>query len=113
LAPLDGNGRADAGSPREGLHLYAQCLRGHPGRVALLAINNSRTDPSEITLLTASMRCTLSAPTLQSTPARQIVRTIELTKELNMDELFKGRHFDRENNRSLRALVSELQTQLS
>ena len=25
----------DAGSPREGLHLYAQCLRGHPGGVAL------------------------------------------------------------------------------
>ena len=56
----------DAGSPREGLHLYAQCLRGHPGGVALLAINNSRTDPSEITLPTASVRYTLSAPTLQS-----------------------------------------------
>ncbi len=56
----------DAGSPREGLHLYAQCLRGHQGGVALLAINNSRTDRSEITLPTASMRYTLSAPTLQS-----------------------------------------------
>jgi heparanase len=56
----------DAGSPREGLHLYAQCLRGHPGGVALLAINNSRTDRSEITLPTASVRYTLSAPTLQS-----------------------------------------------
>jgi len=56
----------DAGSPREGLHLYAQCLRGHPGGVALLAINNSRTDPGEITLPSASVRYTLSAPTLQS-----------------------------------------------
>ena len=56
----------DAGAPREGLHLYAQCLRGHPGGVALLAINNSRTDRSEITLPTASVRYTLSAPTLQS-----------------------------------------------
>ena len=56
----------NAGSPREGLHLYAQCLRGHPGGVALLAINNSRTDPSEITLPTASIRYTLSAPTLES-----------------------------------------------
>ena len=56
----------DAGSPREGLHLYAQCLRGHPGGVALLAINNSRTDRSEITLPIASVRYTLSASTLQS-----------------------------------------------
>jgi len=56
----------DAGSPRGGLHLYAQCLRGHPGGVALLAINNSRTDRSEITLLTASVRYTLSASNLQS-----------------------------------------------
>jgi len=56
----------DAGSSREGLHLYAQCLRGHPGGVALLAINNSRTNRSDITLPTASVRYTLSAPTLQS-----------------------------------------------
>ncbi len=56
----------DAGSPREGLHLYAQCLRGHPGGVALLAANNSRTDRSEITLPTASVRYTLSASNLQS-----------------------------------------------
>ena len=32
----------------------------------------------------------------RSITCRQIVRTIELTKVLNMDELFKGRHFDRE-----------------
>ena len=38
-----------------------------PGGVALLAINNSRTDPSEITLPTASLRYTLSAATLQTT----------------------------------------------
>jgi heparanase 1 len=57
----------DAGASRKGLHLYAQCLRGHLGGVALLAINNSRTDRSEITLPTASVRYTLSAPILQST----------------------------------------------
>jgi heparanase len=56
----------DAGSSREGLHLYAQCLRGHSGGVALMAINNSRTDRSEIMLPTASVRYTLSAPALQS-----------------------------------------------
>jgi heparanase len=56
----------DAVSPWEGLHLYAQCLRGHPGGVTLLAINNSRTDRGEITLPIGSVRYTLSAPTLQS-----------------------------------------------
>jgi len=56
----------DAGPSREGLHLYAQCLRGHPGGVTLLAINNSRSDRSEITLPIASERYTLSAPTPES-----------------------------------------------
>jgi heparanase len=57
----------DAGPPHEGLHLYAQCLRGHPGGIALLAINNSRKDRSEITLPVASVRYTLSASALRST----------------------------------------------
>lgn len=56
----------DAGASREGLHLYAQCLRGHPGGVALLAVNSSRADRNEITLPKASVRYTLSAATLQS-----------------------------------------------
>ena len=56
----------DGGEPREGVHLYAHCLRGHPGGVALLAINNSRADRSEITLPAASMRYTLSAPIPES-----------------------------------------------
>ena len=56
----------DAGVSREGLHLYAQCLRGHPGGVVLLAINNSRADRSEITLHAASARYTLSALTPES-----------------------------------------------
>jgi hypothetical protein len=56
----------DAGSPRKGLHLYAHCLRGHPAGVALVAINNSRTERSEVTLPIASVRFTLSAEPLQS-----------------------------------------------
>jgi len=56
----------DAGPSREGLHLYAQCLRGQPGGVALLAINNSRNAASSIDLPTASLRYTLSADSLQS-----------------------------------------------
>lgn len=56
----------DAGPSREGLHLYAHCLRGMPGGVALLAINNSRSAPSRVILAGASQRYTLSADTLES-----------------------------------------------
>ena len=56
----------DAGPSREGLHLYAQCLRGRSGGVALLAINNSRSAASSIDFPTASIRYTLSATPLQS-----------------------------------------------
>jgi heparanase len=41
----------DPGIPiREGLHVYAHCLQGTPGGVALLAINNSRTQATSIDL---------------------------------------------------------------
>jgi heparanase 1 len=60
----------DSGAPiKEGLHLYAQCLRGVPGGVALLAINNSRTQLTSITLPTEVERYTLAAPNLE---ARQV-----------------------------------------
>lgn len=55
----------DAGIPiREGLHLYAHCLRETPGGVALLAINNSRTQPTSITVPSDADRYTLTAPEL-------------------------------------------------
>jgi heparanase 1 len=57
----------DAGPSREGLHLYAQCLRGQPGGVALLAINNSRTAATSIDLPGSSLRYTLMAGALQAT----------------------------------------------
>jgi hypothetical protein len=57
----------DAGPSREGLHLYAQCLRGQAGGVALLAINNSRSATTSIDLPGPSLRYTLSADTLTST----------------------------------------------
>jgi len=41
----------DSGVPiREGLHVYAHSLRGHPGGGALLVINNSRTQKESIDL---------------------------------------------------------------
>jgi heparanase 1 len=61
----------ESGVPiREGLHLYAHCLRGTPGGVALLAINNSRTRPISIALPNGGDRYTLSAPNLEATQTR-------------------------------------------
>jgi hypothetical protein len=57
----------DAGPSREGLHLYAQCLRGQPGGVALLAINNSRSATTSFDLPGPSLRYTLTAGALQAT----------------------------------------------
>lgn len=52
----------DAGaSPAASLHLYAHCLRGHPGGVALLAINADRTGSHEINAPVQSQRYTLTA----------------------------------------------------
>lgn len=57
----------DAGPSRPGLHLYAQCLRGHPGGVTLVAINTSRTEPASLDVPMAAERYTLTAPTLEDT----------------------------------------------
>jgi heparanase 1 len=51
---------------REGLHVYAHCLRGVAGGVALLAINNAKTAAQTIALPLTSERYTLSASDLQS-----------------------------------------------
>ncbi len=50
---------------REGLHVYAHCLPATPGGVALLAINNSRTQSTSITLPVEADRFTLSANELE------------------------------------------------
>lgn len=52
----------DAGpSPSPNLHIYAHCLRNHPGGVALLAINADRTASQEMTVPGKSERYTLTA----------------------------------------------------
>ena len=51
-------------SPAPGLHLYAQCLRGHPGGVALLVINTDRTAVQELAIPLLSNRYTLTAKNL-------------------------------------------------
>ncbi len=57
----------DAGpSPAPTLHLYAHCLRGQPGGVALLAINTDRTVSQSLSLATAAERYTLSVPSVEN-----------------------------------------------
>jgi hypothetical protein len=69
-------------SPAPSLHLYAHCLRGHPGGVALLAINTDRNASHTLDVAAASERYTLSAPS---------VRNLEDTHvQLNGSELKLG-----------------------
>jgi hypothetical protein len=63
---------------REGLHLYAQCLRGQRGGVALLAINNSRTRADSIELPMAAQRYTLTAHKLEDEQVQLNGRTLEV-----------------------------------
>lgn len=62
---LMGTNVLNAGPLESELHLYAHCLRGHPGGVALLAINVSRTQTKSVELPTAADRYTFSAPKLE------------------------------------------------
>jgi hypothetical protein len=57
----------DAGqSPSENLHLYAQCLRGKPGGVTLLAINADKTAAQTMAIPTGAERYTLTSADLLS-----------------------------------------------
>jgi len=53
-------------SPAPSLYLYAHCLRGRAGGVALLAINTDQTSSHSLELTTAAERYTLSAPSLKN-----------------------------------------------
>ncbi len=58
----------DAGaSPSSDLHLYAHCLRNHPGGVALLAINADRANAQALHVPAKSERYSLTAKDLLST----------------------------------------------
>ena len=57
----------DAGAaPSTSVHLYAQCMKNHPGGVTLLAINLNRTDAQTLTVPEKSTRYTLTATDLMS-----------------------------------------------
>ena len=65
----------DAGPNTGELHVYAQCLRGRPGGVALVAINLSRADKASLVLPTAAQRYTLTAGELQAKTVKLNGRT--------------------------------------
>ena len=57
----------DAGtSPSPGVYVFAQCLRDHPGGVAVLAINTDRTQERKIDVPVDAERYSLTAPELLS-----------------------------------------------
>jgi hypothetical protein len=66
-----------------GLHVYAHCLRGTPGGVALLVINNDKAAPRTLSLPASSERYTLTANTLADTQVR--LNGVELTLGGNDD----------------------------
>jgi heparanase len=71
----------DSGVPiHEGMHVYAHCTPGHPGAVTLLAINNSRTQPTTLQVSKPAERYTLAAKDLEDT-----------TVQLNGEDLAAGR----------------------
>jgi hypothetical protein len=61
----------ESGSPiQSGLHLYAHCLRGTPGGVALLAINNDKSATRMLTVPVPGERYTLASDELQAKAVR-------------------------------------------
>ncbi len=68
----------DAGPTRPGLHVYAQCLRGKPGGVGLVAINLDAAAPATLTLPKAGQRYTLTADTPQAGKVRLNGRELDL-----------------------------------
>ncbi len=65
-------------SPRPGLHVYAHCLRGRPGGVALLLLNTDKAQPQTLALPGAAERYSLSSGDLLSRRAELNGAVLEL-----------------------------------
>jgi len=67
----------DAGSsPGENLHLYAHCLRGRPGGVAVLAVNADAKTARELTIPMDARHYTLTAPQAEDTEVQLNGKTL-------------------------------------
>ncbi|MGO4573357.1 hypothetical protein [Microvirga sp. 2TAF3] len=72
---------------QEGFHIYAHCLRGTPGGVAVLAINNSRTQSSAVEIPKAAEGYTLMAPQLESSSIRLNGQELRLRAQDELPDL--------------------------
>jgi hypothetical protein len=78
----------DSGIPiSEGLHVYAHCLRGAPGGVALLVLNNDRAAPHTFSIAVAGERYTMSSSDLQSPTVQLNSAELKLSSEDELPEL--------------------------
>jgi hypothetical protein len=78
----------DAGaSPTPDLHVYAQCLRNHPGGVTLLVINADPAEAESLEVPSASERYTLTAKNLQDTRVQLNGVELQLGAEDALPEL--------------------------
>jgi heparanase len=84
----------DAGNaPQQpGLYLYAQCLRGNSGGVALLAINADKTAAHEIKLPTSYTQYTLTSDNLLSTTVMLNGVELKLTASGDLPSLDGAQH---------------------
>lgn len=78
---LMGNVVLDAGSNRGDLHVYAHCLRGRAGGVALVAVNLSRSEAASLRLDGPSERYTLTSDVLESESVELNGRPLALAGE--------------------------------
>jgi hypothetical protein len=74
-------------SPAPNLHVYAQCLRNHPGGVALLIINADPAEVKSLEVTTASERYTLTAQKLLDTRVQLNGVDLQLGAEDALPEL--------------------------
>jgi hypothetical protein len=69
------------------LHLYAHCLRGQPGGVALLAINKDRTRSQSVGLAVPASRYTLTAADPMDIQIRLNGRDLRLAAQDELPQL--------------------------
>ena len=80
--PILRNGLLYISDIQSGLHLYAHCLRGTAGGVALLAINNDRAATRVLTVPMPGERYTLASDELQG----KVVRLNGVALKLDVDD---------------------------
>jgi hypothetical protein len=77
----------DSGLSQGDLHVYAHCLRGHPGGVALVAINLSRSEPARLNLSAKALRYSLASEEFESSRVTLNGRPLSLTRNDHLPEI--------------------------